>query len=367
MRNPYFSLLATAWKYAYTDRRRFIIIYGMFIIANIIMSMNPLFYGWFVNELQQQDSAVLDTAWIYVLGFLGLRLLEWAFHGPARVMEGKLAFNVSRNFQESLYHKVLQLPMQWHQENHSGATINKTRKAQEALRNFFQSGFIYLYSFGKFILSVGAMLYFSPVFGAIGIGLGMITIFFIFLFDKVFIKTLREVNDREHVVSSTLFDTLSNITTVITLRLEKTVHSAFLKKVSDVFPAFKKNVTVNELKWFTAQMMVGLIYAVTVFGYVYQNYSPGETFQIAGLIILIGYVAQFTSVFNDIASQYTQILKFETDVRNVASPATTCTWSTRATTGSSSPPTSWPRSRATWGPAGTTPRCRAWEGRAGSR
>jgi ATP-binding cassette, subfamily B, bacterial len=44
---------------------------------------------------------------------------------------------------------------------------------------------------------------------------------------------------------------------------------------------------------------------------------PGQTFQIGGLIILIGYVTQFTSVFNDIASQYTQIVKFHTDVQNV--------------------------------------------------
>src|SRR5690606_9304157 len=35
-----------------------------------------------------------------------------------------------------------------------------------------------------------------------------------------------------------------------------------------------------------------------------------------GLIILLGYVNQFTSVFNDIASQYTQIVKFHTDVQN---------------------------------------------------
>src|SRR5690606_4874343 len=44
---------------------------------------------------------------------------------------------------------------------------------------------------------------------------------------------------------------------------------------------------------------------------------PGEPFQIGGLIILIGYVTQFTSVFNDIASQYTQIVKFHTDIQNV--------------------------------------------------
>lgn len=317
MNNPYFSLLATAWKYARDEKKRFVLIYSMFVVANIIVAMNPLFYGWFVTELQEHGATVLKTAWIYAGGYLILRLLEWSMHGPARVMEQQLAFNVSRNFQEELYRNILHLPVQWHQENHSGATISKSRKAHEALRAFFQNGFIYLYSFGKFVFSFGAMIYFSPIFGTIGIVLGFITILIIVRFDRSFIKSLREVNDREHHVSSTLFDTLSNITTVITLRLEKVVHASFLSKLAEVFPPFKKNATVNEWKWFTAQMMIGLIYAVTVLGYVYQQWVPGQTFQIGGLIILIGYVTQFTSVFNDIASQYTQIVKFHTDIQNV--------------------------------------------------
>jgi ATP-binding cassette, subfamily B, bacterial len=317
MRNPYFSLLATAWKYARHEKRRFVLIYSMFVAANIIVALNPLFYGWFVTQLQKHGAAVLDTAWIYVLGYLGLRLLEWSMHGPARVMEQKLAFNVSRNFQEELFANILHLPVEWHQANHSGATISKSRKAHEALKAFFQNGFIYLYSFGKFVFSFAAMIYFSPLFGSIGILLGVLTILIIVRFDRSFIKSLRDVNEREHRVSSTLFDTLSNITTVITLRLEKVVHSAFLEKLASVFPPFKKNATINEWKWFSAQMMIGLIYAVTVIGYVYQQWVPGQTFQIGGLIILVGYVTQFTSVFNDIASQYTQIVKFHTDIQNI--------------------------------------------------
>lgn len=316
MRNPYLSLLRTAWKYARQEKRRFVLIYTMFVIANVIVAMNPLFYGWFINELQQHGTAVLNTAWIYVAGFLGLRLLEWMFHGPARVMERHLAFNVGRNFLDVLYHKVLHLPVKWHQENHSGSTISRLRKAHEALRDFFQHGFIYLYSFGKFIFSFAAMLYFSPLFGAIGVVLGIVTIWIIVQFDKPFIRSLREVNEREHEVSSTLFDSLSNILTVITLRLEKRIQAGFMKKIADVFPPFKKNVTINELKWFTAQMLVGLIYAITTIGYIYQHYTPGETFMIGGLIILLGYVNQFTSVFNDIASHYTQIVKYDTDVQN---------------------------------------------------
>lgn len=317
MSNPYFSLLRTAWKYARDQRRRFVLIYLMFAVSNVVVAMNPLFYGWFVDSIQQQGVNALNTAWLYAGGFLLLRLAEWSFHGPARVMERQLAFNMSRNFMDDMYRRVLDLPLDWHQQHHSGSTISKLRKSYEALRDFFQQGFVYLYSIGKFVFSFSAMLYFSPLFGAIGVFLGFVTVLIIIRFDMPFVKSLREVNKKEHDVSSNISDNLSNIRTVVTLKLEHRIHESLMKRVNAVFPAFKRNVTINELKWFTAQMMVGLIYAVTVFGYIYQHWNPGEIFHIGGLIILIGYVNQFTSVFNDIAGQYTQIVKFNTELQNV--------------------------------------------------
>jgi len=317
MSNPYFALLRKSWRYAREEKRKFLLIYLMFVVANLIVASNPLFYGWFVDRLQQDGLNVMQTTWIYVLGFLGLRLAEWLFHGPGRVMERDLAFRIGRNFQDNLLDKTLQMPTSWHQENHSGSTISRMRKAHEALRDFFQNGFIYLYSIGKFLFSFAAMLYFSPLFGSIGIVLGFITVLIIIRFDKPYIRSLKEVASKEHEVSSNLFDALSNITTVIILRLQRRIHSSFLEKAAEVFPPFKRNVRINEWKWFTAQMMVGLIYAVTVFGYIWQHWTPGSIFQIGGLIVLIGYVNQFTSVFNDIASQYTQIMRFHTELKNV--------------------------------------------------
>ena len=317
MRNPYLSLLAIAWKYARQEKKRFVLVYAMFVVATLIVAINPLFYGWFINELQYQGVDVLRTGWIYIAGFMGLRLIEWCFHGPGRVLERQLAFTLSKNFMEEVYHKILHLPVKWHQDNHSGSTINKLRKAHEALREFFQHGFIYFYSFGKFFFSFGAMLYFSPLFGAIGVVLGIMTIWIIAKFDKVFIRSLKEVNEREHEVSSTLFDSLSNIITVITLRLERRIQATYIQKLMAVYPPFKKNVSVNEWKWFTAQMMVGIIYCVTTIGYLYQHWNTGSTFFIGGLVVLLGYVNQFTSVFNDIAAHYTQIMKFDTELQNI--------------------------------------------------
>jgi ABC-type bacteriocin/lantibiotic exporter with double-glycine peptidase domain len=316
MRNPYFSLLGSAWRYAREDRKLYVIIYVMFFCANIIAAVNPFFYGWFVNSIQKNGLSVYSTVWLYALGFLALKLLEWAFHGPARVMERKLAFKISQNYLDDLYGKLIYLPVDWHKNHHSGATINRLRKSYTALKEFFQSGFIYVQSLLKFIISFAVMFYFSPLFGCVAAVLGFITLLVIVKFDKPFITALKQVNEADHEVSSNLTDSLSNILTVITLRLEKRVHAGLTEKVNAVFPPFKKFVAINEWKWFTAQMLVALIYVVMILGYVYQHAQPGKVFMLGGLVTLLGFVNQFTSVFNDFAAQYTQIVQFHTDVES---------------------------------------------------
>lgn len=317
MRNPYFSLLATAWKYARTQRRRFLLVYSMFAGSTLVIACTPILYGWFIDQLQVQGTDVFRTGWIYAALFVGLKLVEWIFHGPARVMERGLAFVVGRNFMEELYTKILHLPTSWHQNHHSGSTLNKLRKAHEALRDFFQNGFVYFYTFGKFFFSFGAMLVFSPLFGSIGVALGAVTILIIRQFDKPFIKTLQEVNTREHALASNLSDSLSNIITVITLKLEKRIRSTAMRKLLSVYPPFRQNIIINEWKWFTAQMMIAIIYGITTMGYLYQHWQPGQPFLIGGLVILLGYVNQFTSVFNDVAAHYSQIVRYYTEVQNI--------------------------------------------------
>lgn len=315
LRNPYFSLLHTAWVYARDERKRYLLIYSMFLVSNVISSAKPIIWGLFINEVQKQGSAILHSAWMYVGAYLLIHLLDWLFHGTGRVMERTLAFHLSRNFLQELYHKSLHLPVRWHQDHHSGATINRIRKAYEALKEFFDSGFMYLHALAKFTFSFGAMIYFSPLFGSIAVCIGVFVVFIIFKFDKPFIAAQKEVNEKEHVVSSTLFDSLSNIITVITLRLEKRMETGLLAKVAEILPPFRRKILVNEWKWFTVDMCVAMMYGVILLGYIYQNWVPGQVFLIGTLVTLMTYVDRFTSVFHDIAWQYTQIVRFDTDVK----------------------------------------------------
>lgn len=229
-------------------------------------------------------------------------------------MERELAFHISKNYLDDLYKQLIHLPVAWHKDNHSGSTINRLRKAYTALRDFFQAGFIYLQSLMKFIISFSVMIYFSPLFGMIALVLGVLTFWVILKFDKPYIASLRNVNEAEHEVSSNLTDSLSNIMTVITLRLEKRVHASLIEKLKAVLAPFKKIALVNEWKWFTAQMLIAAIYVIMIVGYVYQHYVPGQVFMLGGLVTLLGFVNQFTSVFNDFAQQYNKVVELQTDV-----------------------------------------------------
>jgi len=313
--NPYISLMRTAWQYARQEKKQYVGVYSLFILSGGIFALYPLLYGWFINAMQKSENGLLHYAWLYALAYMALKLIEWGFHGPARVMERRLAFNLSRNFLQELYHQTLHMTVKWHQDHHSGSTINRIRKAYEALKEFFQNGFMYLYALTKFISSFIAMVIFSPLFGGIGVLLGVFTIWVIFKFDKPFVKAVDETNEKEHIVSSTLFDSLSNINTVITLRLEKRMEHGLLQKVKDIFHPFMRTVRINEWKWFFADILVALIYVITVVGYIYQHWVPGKIFMVGNLVALLGFVNQFTSVFHDIAWQYTQIVQFDTNVQ----------------------------------------------------
>jgi ABC-type multidrug transport system fused ATPase/permease subunit len=318
MKNPYILLLKHSWKYAGGRRPQFVLIYIMFLVAQVIAAMHPLLFGWFVGNIQHDSTKVMHYTFLFVAGFMVLKFAEWCFHGPARIIERNLAFHLSRNFLREKYHQTLHLTAKWHQDHHSGATINRIQKAYDGMRSFFDRGFGFFYTLTKFVFSVGAILYFSPLFGSIAVALGIVTIWAISRFDKQYIKTLKEVNEREHQVSSNLFDTLSNIRTVITLRLERSMERGLLNKVRHTLKPFQKYSMINEKKWFVADMLISIIYCVVVAGFVYQHWEPGKAFLIAPLVMLLGYVNQFTSVFQNVAGQYTSIIQYNTYVQGAA-------------------------------------------------
>ncbi|WP_026632268.1 hypothetical protein [Dyadobacter alkalitolerans] len=103
MKNPYIPACHSPGD-AREQRRKYVLVYAMFVMANLVLAAHPLFYGSFVLSIQKDPASVLDSTWIYAGAYVLLTLNEWAFHGPARIMEQKLAFDLIKNFLDEMYH-----------------------------------------------------------------------------------------------------------------------------------------------------------------------------------------------------------------------------------------------------------------------
>lgn len=312
--NPYKRLLSIAWSYAAGMRSRYIMIYLMFTGVNVLISLQPIIFGLFINHLQNGGDDLLRGTWIYLALHLGIIFAFWSLQWPARLWERRMAFDISKRLLMEVYDKIIHLPLAWHREHHSGDTINRARKAYEALKNFFDNGFAYFQTIARMAIALIALLWFSPVFGVVAVIAAVIIFAVVLAFDKPMIAAITETNDRENELMAGFSDKLTNIITVTTLRLGKRTAKDINDRIDKIWPPFLRGTRINEKKWFSISVLTGLMYIAMVGGYVYDNYVPGEVFLVGGLVTLIGYVNQFSNMLSSFTLQYGQIVRFRSDL-----------------------------------------------------
>ena len=312
--NPYQELLATSWQYARGMRGRYLLIYGMFTLVNLIISLQPVIFGYFINYLQEGRGDLRTAAWVYGGAYLATIFGFWAIQWPARLMERRMAYEISRRLLNETYERVVHLPLDWHRQHHSGDTINRTRKAYEALKTFYDNGFAYFQTLARMLFSMAAILYFSTVFGGVAGATGVLIVLAVLAFDRPIVVATQATNERENELLSGLTDHLGNIITVTTLRLGKQTARRIDRRITAIWEPFLRTTILNEQKWFTTSVLIGLMYCAIVIGYVYLNYTPGEVFLVGGLVTLIGYVTQFSNMFNALTGQYNTIIRLRADL-----------------------------------------------------
>ncbi|TXF89589.1 ABC transporter ATP-binding protein [Neolewinella aurantiaca] len=312
--NPYQRLLSIAWGYAEGMRGKYILIYLMFTGVNLLISLQPVIFGLFINHLQKGEGNLLQGTWIYLALHMAIIFAFWSLQWPARLLERRMAFDISKRLLMEVYDKIIHLPLSWHREHHSGDTINRARKAYEALKNFFDNGFAYFQTIARMAIALIALLWFSPVFGMVAVVAAVIIFAVVLAFDKPMIEAITATNDKENELMAGFSDKLTNIITVTTLRLGKRTAADINGRIDKIWPPFLRGTRINEQKWFSISVLTGLMYIAMVGGYVYENYVPGEVFLVGGLVTLIGYVNQFANMLSSFTMQYGQIVRYRSDL-----------------------------------------------------
>lgn len=307
----FFTLLRAGWKYAAGLRWRIVFYISLFILANAVWLFEPYVIGKILNAVQQSEhdpSAVHSI--LLSLGLLaGLSLGFWMFHGPARVLERTTAFRVRLAFKHHLFSVITALPMQWHRDHHSGRSINRMSKATGALFDFMENGYQLVEMFVRPMGALIALLILFPSAAVVAIVAMSGACGLVFLFDRVLLPLYDRINEKDHFVASALHDYITNITTVITLRLEQLTRTELYRRMTEYFPIYRRESRINEVKWFIATMVISLTTAGVLGGYAVATLRLGAVPLVGTFFMLYEYLQRIGGAFYTFAWKYSQIVE----------------------------------------------------------
>ncbi len=290
----------------------------MFMISNALNFLEPLILGWLLNTIQEQGVNAANI-W-FILGiislFLVIHFVSWLFWGPARYIERLNAFYMRTAYQQELIERVMILPMEWHTAHHSGDTINRIKNGTWSLAGFAGHMFDPMSTLFKLVSSYIALIYFNIHASYIVGLLFILTFHFALHYDKQLKKCYKKINVYGNAISAKLFDVISNITTVVILRIERLVSKDIYKKVMAPLKIFKREIVLNETKWFVIEMCTGVMVLSVIGSYIYLQYAHGIPIMVGTISILYSYVNRIKDVVMTLGYQWGEFISTQTDVEN---------------------------------------------------
>ncbi|HXH54262.1 MAG TPA: ABC transporter ATP-binding protein [Gammaproteobacteria bacterium] len=317
MKNPYFRLVHAVWRYGSSWHRAIVGYYLAFIVGQGFISLTPFAFGRAIDVLQGFRVERLNEVIFWLCASVVFVLLFWVFHGPARVVERHVALKIQQTFRLKMYADLSHLPLKWHQNHHSGNILTRINRSSTALHRFAESQFFYIETIVKFVTSIGFLLWISLPVGFISLFSSLLVMITILLFDRKLIPLYETENEIDNRVGAVLFDYINNMTTILTLRLGELTHANLFQRLMSVWPFFKKEAVLNEIKWFTMMTLLSIIQTVILVGYIVHTLNTTGTIMIGIVVMLFRYQYELHNVFFELSSHYGEIVRMDTDVRGI--------------------------------------------------
>jgi ATP-binding cassette, subfamily B, bacterial len=318
--NPLLFLYSNFWKFSKGNHKK-VIIYTIFsVIANTILIISPLLISQILNLIQSfgiNESNIFII--ISLLGFyLVLDVVFWIFHWPSRVIERQNAFFVRANYKEFLMKNIAMLPVSWHSDNHSGEINDKIDKSSNALFLFSGETFLIIGPIISFILSMAMLLFIYPASILIIFPIFLIAIFISMKFDKILIKQYVQLNKSENHIAEKIIDSLTNIFTVIILRIEKPVNKAINQAIQNPKNVYFENIKLNETKWMFMSILGALMVLLVLSLYLFNSLINGVIL-IGTIYLLFDYSQKIRNIFYQFTLRYGILTQQMTAVKNIDS------------------------------------------------
>jgi ABC-type multidrug transport system fused ATPase/permease subunit len=144
-----------------------------------------------------------------------------------------------------------------------------------------------------------------------------ITVAVIIAFDKALVPLYECGNAVLNRVASKVQDYLTNITTVISLRLGDRVICEVDQSLQRFLPITERSIRLMEAKWFCSSILVDLMRITVLFWFVWVAVSSGKTVELGTLVALNEYLTSLSYSFFDFTWKWNDLVIKATRLRAI--------------------------------------------------
>lgn len=315
--NAYIFLVRQCFAYAGAWKKTFARALMMLTAAHMFWLFRPLVLAAIINTLQQGGPDVFINVCKWLGVYAIVECTPWLVWKPARQMERASAFQMRRALINRFYGILQGLPIAWHQDHHSGDTINRVRKASDCLFQFGQTQFTYIMMATQVVMSFAVITYLSPLIGLIAVSCTVLIGVVLSRFDKHLIPLYSAENEGEHKIAATFFDYVSNIKTIISLRLGARTQASLTEKIDHIWPIFNRQIRLHETKYMILTVCIVLLDISIIGGYIWIQLATTGAVMIGTTVALYQYIRLLSDTFYNFANTYQQVIRWKTDFEAV--------------------------------------------------
>lgn len=318
-RNPFGFLISRGWQYAGQHRWIIVACYIMHACGQAALLAEPYVIGQLVNTVQlstktsiELSQDIFNTLAIY----FAMQFVFWMFHGPARYLEMFVSFHIKLNYRTSLFRMVTSLPLAWHRQHHSGESIDKINRAVSSIGAHFDDSFLVAHMVFRLIGAQIMLCCFLPSAGFASLTILVVAMIIEIWFYSFLGKLYEALNRCENSVASAVHDYVTNVESVIMLRLESRTTSEVARRILLQLGLIKKSVAINETKWCITTMLIATMTVIVLGHYAFSTLSNGQVLMGGTFLALFEYLRRIGTSFFDFSMLYGHVVRQATDVRS---------------------------------------------------
>ncbi|HEY9676770.1 MAG TPA: ABC transporter ATP-binding protein [Drouetiella sp.] len=318
-RNPIGFLIKSGWQYAGPHRWMFPACVVIFASAQAAQLAEPYVMAQLLNTVQQHtrtmDALVHEICKTLAIYFV-LQITFWVFHGPGRYLDMYLGFQIKLNYRTTLFRMITSLPLAWHRQHHSGESIDKINRAANSLGAYFEDSFVVHYMVVNLIGAHVMLCCFLPAAGFAALTITVVAVLLEIWFSSFLADMWETLNTCENHVAAAVHDYVTNIESVIMLRLENRTTAEVARRMLSQISLYTKTVTINEFKWFLNTVLIASMTVIVLGYYAWATLSSGHELMGGTFLALFEYLRRIGQSYGEFAMVYGRAVRQATNVES---------------------------------------------------